>query len=46
MRLNIVGGGGRWCRVLEVLLGGFGVIEEIKSPCGGRGGGGIILSVF
>ena len=36
-RLSICGGGGRWCQVLEMLLGGFGVIEEVKSPCGGRG---------
>ena len=36
-RLNIWGGGGRWCQVLELLLGALGVVEEIKSPCGGRG---------
>jgi len=30
------GRGGRWCQVSEVLLGAFGVIEEIKSSCGGR----------
>ena len=37
MRLNIVGGGGRWCQVVDGNLGAFGVIEEIKSPCGYRG---------
>ena len=35
--LKISGGGGRWCQVLELLLGALGVVEEIKSPCGGRG---------
>ena len=35
--LKISGGGGRWCQVFEVLLGALGVIEELKSPCGGRG---------
>ena len=35
--LKIVGGGGRWCQVLEGVLGAVGLIEEIKSPCGGWG---------
>ena len=35
--LNICGGGGRWCQVLEGVLGALGVVEEIKIPCGGRG---------
>ena len=35
--LNICGGGGRWCQVLEGIFDAFDVIEEIKSPCGGRG---------
>ena len=35
--LKICGRGGRWCQVLEVLLGTLGLIEELKSPCGGRG---------
>ena len=35
--LNICGGGGRWCQVLEGVLGALGLIEEIKSPCGYRG---------
>ena len=36
-RLKIGGGGRQWCQVLEGVWGGLGVIEEIKSPCGGRG---------
>ena len=35
--LNICGGGGRWCQALDAVLGCLRVIEEIKSPCGGRG---------
>ena len=35
--LNICGGGGRWCQVLEGVLGALGLIEEIKSPCVYRG---------
>jgi len=34
--LKICVGGGRWCQVLECIWGAFGVIEELKSPCGGR----------
>ena len=30
--LNICVGGGRWCQVLELVLGAFGVIEELKNP--------------
>ena len=41
MRLNICGGGGRWCQVLEGAFDALDVIEEIKSLCGGRGFGGI-----
>ena len=29
----VVGGGARYWRVFDA----FGVLEEIKSPCGGRG---------
>ena len=36
-RLNVWGGGGRWCQVLDGLIDASGLIEEIKSPCGGRG---------
>ena len=36
-RLKIGGGGRQWCQVLEAVLGGFGVIEELKSSCGSRG---------
>ena len=36
-RLNVWGGGRRWCQVLEGDLGALGLIEEMKSPCGGRG---------
>jgi len=28
---------GRWCHVLDGVLGALEVIEEIKSPCVGRG---------
>ena len=37
--LKICGGGGRWCQVLEEVFDALGAIEEIKSPCGGRGSG-------
>ena len=30
--LKISGGGGRWCQVLDVLLGALGVAEELKAP--------------
>ena len=33
-RLNVCVGGGRWCQVLEGVLGGFRVIQELKSPSG------------
>ena len=36
-RLRSGGIGGRWCQVLEGVLGALGVIEELKSPCGCRG---------
>ena len=36
-RLRIVGGGGRWCQALEDIFDALGIIEEIKSPFGGRG---------
>jgi hypothetical protein len=36
-RLNIGGGGELWCQVLKCVLGVLGVIEELKSSCGGRG---------
>ena len=36
-RLRIGGGGGGWSQVLDGVLGGLGVIDEIKSPCGCRG---------
>jgi hypothetical protein len=26
----------QWCQVMDGILGAMGVIEEIKSPCGGR----------
>jgi hypothetical protein len=29
--------GARYWKCFEVLLGALGVIEEMKSPCGGRG---------
>ena len=32
-RLKIGGGGGGWSQVLDGILVGLGVIEEIKSPC-------------
>jgi len=35
--LKIGCGGRRWCQVLDTVLGCFRVIEEIKSPYGGRG---------
>ena len=35
--LKIGGGNGRRCQVLELLLGAFGLIKELKSPCGCRG---------
>ena len=35
--LMIGGGGGRWCQVSDGVLGCLRVIEEIKSPCVGRG---------
>jgi hypothetical protein len=35
--IKISSAAGRWCQVLEVLLGAFGVIEEINSPYVGRG---------
>ena len=35
--LNICVRGGRWWQVLELVLGAFGVIEELKNPCVGRG---------
>ena len=35
--LNICGGSGRCCQVFEGTLGALGLIEELKSPCGGRG---------
>lgn len=38
-RLKIGGGGRQWCQVLEGIFDAFDVIEEIKSPCGGRGFG-------
>ena len=34
---KISDGGGRWCQVLEVLLGALGLIEEIKRTCASRG---------
>ena len=37
--LKIGGEGGGWCQVLEEIFGALGVIEEIKSPWGGRGSG-------
>ena len=36
--LKVFGGGGRWYQVLEAVWGLLGLIEEIKSPCVGRGG--------
>jgi hypothetical protein len=36
-RLKIGGIGGWWCHVLEGVLGVLGLMEERKSPCGGRG---------
>ena len=36
-RLKLGSGGGRWCQVMEVLLGALAVIEELKSPCDCRG---------
>ena len=38
--------GRRWCQVLEGTLGALGLIEEIKSPCGGRGLKGIDFKVY
>ena len=35
--LKIGGGGRRWCQVSDGVLGALGLIEEMKSPCGGRG---------
>jgi len=35
--LKIGGGGGRRCQVSDGVLGALGLIEEMKSPCGGRG---------
>ena len=29
-------GGGRWCQVSGVIFCALVIIEEIKSPCGGR----------
>ena len=29
--------GERWCQVSDGHLGAMGLIEEMKSPCGGRG---------
>ena len=34
---KIGGEGRRWCQVLDAVLGALGLIEEMKSPCGGRG---------
>ena len=34
--LKIGSGCGQWCQVLEAVWGLLGLIEEIKSPCGGR----------
>ena len=36
-RLKISGVGWRLCQVLGVVIVALGIIEEIKSPCGGRG---------
>ena len=38
--LKFGSGCGQWCQALEGVLGAFDVIEELKSPCGGRGFGG------
>ena len=46
MWLKIVGGGGRWCQVLEGTLGALGLIEELKSPCGYRGFGMLQIGVL
>ena len=35
--LKIGGIGGSLCQVLEEVFDAFGVIEELKSPCGCRG---------
>jgi len=35
--LKIGSGGRRWCQVSDGVLGALGLIEEMKSPCGGRG---------
>jgi hypothetical protein len=35
--LKIGSEGGRWCQVSDGVLGALGLIEEMKSPCGGRG---------
>ncbi len=35
--LKISGKDERWCQVLEGIFDALGVIEEIKSPCVGRG---------
>jgi hypothetical protein len=36
-RFNICGGSGRWCQVLEGVLGALAVIEETKSSCSCKG---------
>ena len=41
-RLNVCSVVGRWCQVLDAVCGGLGVIEEIKSPCVGRGLAGVV----
>ena len=47
-RLNNCGGGGRWCQVLEAVLGALGVIVEIKAPvmAGAFGGIGLQNSLY
>ena len=35
-RFKFVCGGGRWCQVSGVIFCALVIIEEIKSPCGGR----------
>ena len=35
--LKFGGGCGQWCQVSDVLFSAKGLIEELKSPCAGRG---------
>ena len=41
-RFKIGDGGSLWCQVLDRILVALGVIEELKSPCRGRGLGGVM----